>query len=179
MAKRGPPPRYPWQQIQIDYVEGIAVEHGVPVLPTFQDLAGKYGCTEQAIRVKANKGNWRAERKFYSAKIAEARQTKRADTLAGEGAKFDQKAFKIADAALSLVNAKIAKGVRRSPVTEEIEVTMSAGELVALSSAAKAFQQVGRLALGDTTDKNGVEGSVAIAGGGISGLLTALRASAS
>ncbi len=138
--------KYDWPAIKAEYVEGIVNDEGNRDWVSLEDLAKKYGMAPPSMRRKSSQEKWLQERYAFVTKVERARLEKKTDKLAGEAAQFDIKCLKVADAGISHIT-------RHFQLAAEAKKPLPAGELAQLSAAHKNFQQVGRLALGESTEK--------------------------
>jgi len=138
--------RHDWPAIKAEYVEGGIDEKGNRAWPSMEDVAQKYGVRGPSVRREAAKGGWLQQRASFVTKVEQARKEQKSDELAGKAAEFDIKCLKVAEAGLSHV-------ARHYQLAAEAKKPLPAGELAQLSAAQKNYQQIGRLALGDSTEK--------------------------
>jgi hypothetical protein len=138
--------KYNWPAIKAEYVEGFVNADGNIAPPSLEAVAKKYGAHAVTVRKRATREGWLQERSSYATKVEQARIEQKSDKLAGEAAKFDIKCLKVAEAGISHIG-------RHLQLAAEAKTPLPAGELAQLSAAHKNFQQSGRLALGDSTEK--------------------------
>ena len=138
--------KHDWPAIKAEYVEGIVDADGNRSFPFMEDLAKKYGVAGPSVRRKSAKDGWLHERYAFVTKVEQARKEKKSDKLATKGAEFDIKCLKVAEVGVSHV-------ARHFQLAAEAKKPVPAGELAQLTQALKNAQQIGRLALGDSTEK--------------------------
>lgn len=147
-------PIHHWPDIKAEYVEGIVDQKGNRAFLSMQEIGIKYGIPPASIRRKAARDSWLLERNAFVTKWEQARQEKRSEALAGQAAEFDIKCLKVANALIS----HIAKDLQDAA---QGKVALSPAEKSNLSQALKNAQQTGRLALGESTEKqDGPPGAV-------------------
>ena len=120
-----------WNKIKTTYVEGPEI--------TQQALALRFKVNYGVLRRHASKGRWQELRKLFVQRVELARQEKKTEILASEGAQFDSDSLKLARAGFVLV-------------AEAIEARQPAHRI---ARALRGFQQVGLKALGENHDKPG------------------------
>ena len=138
--------KHDWFSIKTEYVEGIVNDEGNRAFLSLEETAKKHGCPFGYLRQKCAKDGWIHERNIFLQKIEQARKDKKSDKLAGKSADFDLKCLKVAEVGISHV-------ARHFQLAAEEKKPVTAGKLAALAAAHKNFQQIGRLALGDSTEK--------------------------
>lgn len=138
--------KHHWPTLKLGYVEGIVDEEGNRSFMSLEDTAKKYGIAAAYLRRVSAKEGWLQERHILVTKVEQARIEKKSDKLSGEGAKFDIKCLKVAEVGISHI-------ARHFQLASEAKTPLPSGELAQLSAAHKNFQQIGRLALGDSTEK--------------------------
>lgn len=138
--------KHHWPTLKAEYIEGITDEEGNRAFVSLEDISQKYGVAGPYLRRVAAKENWLQERHLFVTKVEQARKEKKSATLAGKGAEFDSKCLKVAEVGVSHV-------ARHFQLAAEAKKPVPAGELAQLTQALKNAQQIGRLALGDSTEK--------------------------
>lgn len=138
--------RHDWLVIKAEYVEGIVDEKGNRYLPSLEELAVKYGVHAVSVRKHAGAEGWLQRRNAFATKVEEARSAKKSASLAGEAANFDIDSLKLARGLYLICSQDIKRAA-------EGKMPLSPAEKAALSQAIKNAQQIGRLALGDSTEK--------------------------
>ncbi len=140
------PRKYHWPTIKAEYVEGIVNDDGNRSWLSLEETALKFGCSVTYIRKKSTKGGWLAERHIFVDKVAQAIKEKKSDRLAGKAANFDIKCLKVANAGISHI-------AHHFKVAADAGKPLSLTESNLAAQALKNFQAVGRLALGESTEK--------------------------
>lgn len=140
------PKGHDWIAIKRDYVEGIVDEEGNRIFPATLDIAQKYGLNYGTFRNRITRQKWLQERELFTAKIDEARREKRIDVLASKAAEFDSTCLKVAEAGISHIGQHLKAAA-------EAKKPLSLSASVQLSQALKNYQHIGRLALGESTEK--------------------------
>lgn len=102
-----------------------------------QELAEKFKVNFVSLRRHASKEGWTEQRKLFQAKVQNLRTEKRSEIMASESAQFDSDCLKIARAALGKIVQEL-KG--EGPADKSM-------------SALEKAQKIGRLAMGETTEK--------------------------
>lgn len=138
--------RIPWAEIKRVHVQGEERD-GRREYPTQRDLAERYGIHLSTIGMRAKTEQRLTEREILANKLRTACEQKTIDTISDEGAALDLTAFRIAQKGLALVESRLA---------EPDSISNNAADK--LSSAARAYHQLGKLALGESTDKSEVVG---------------------
>ena len=136
MARR----KIPWGDVKREYVQGVERD-GKRVYPSQYDLAERYGVSQSSIWRKAKAENWAVEREIFAVRVQSECSQKTIDSLSDEGSQFDLSAFRAANAGVKRVEEAMTKTALMSP-----------DDMTKLASAPKTFHQVGRLALGESTD---------------------------
>lgn len=134
MARR----KIPWDEIRREYVEG-AMQDGIRIYPSQRDLAERYEIDPGNIGRKAKAEQWAVQREILVSRCTAERQQKTIEVLSDKGSEFDLTAFRAADMGVSRVEKALDK-----PMMPE--------DLAKLATALRTFHQVGRLALGESTD---------------------------
>lgn len=143
-------PRPDWAEIKRQYVEGVQVD-GKIANATCDELAAAHGVNASNVRDRAGKEGWRTEREIFQAKAERARQEKRVQVLAADGAQFDADALRIAKGALVAIGRKVGEilgkpDAPRAVSREDVDV------LRGLGSAARHFHAIGKASLGEPAD---------------------------
>jgi hypothetical protein len=138
--------KYEWPTIKAEYVEGVINADGNRSWLSLEETAVKFGCSITYIRKRSSREGWLSERHLFVQKVEQARKEKKSDKLAGKSADFDLKCLKIAEAGMSHIAHHLSEAAKKSTALSLTESNLA-------SSALKNFQQVGRLALGDSTEK--------------------------
>lgn len=132
--------RIPWDDIKREYVQGTERD-GNRVYPSQRDLAEKYGMNNSTIGRRAKAEDWSVQREIFASKLQAECKQKTIESLSDEGSQFDLSAFRAANAGVKRVEEAMTKTAPMSP-----------DDMTKLASALKTFHQVGRLALGESTD---------------------------
>jgi hypothetical protein len=138
--------KYHWPTIKAEYVEGVVDGEGNRAWVSLEELAKKYGMAPPSMRRKSSQEGWLQERYAFVTKVEQARLEKKTDKLAGESAQFDIKCLKVAQAGISHIAHHMKEAAEKKKA-----LTLAESNLAA--QALKSFQQVGRLALGESTEK--------------------------
>ena len=138
--------KHHWPTLKAEYVEGIVNDEGNRAFVSLEDISRKYGIAGPYLRRVSAKEGWLQERHLFVTKVEQARIEKKSDKLAGKGAEFDIKCLRVAEVGVSHV-------ARHFQLAAEAKIPVPAGELAQLTQALKNAQQVGRLALGESTEK--------------------------
>lgn len=138
--------KHDWPTIKAEYVEGTEDDDGNRIYPSGQVVAKKHEVNYGTLRNRIAKEGWVQERDLFMTKVEEARIEKKINVLAGKSAAFDSKGLKVAEGGLGLVGAKMQRGA------QDLD-RLSAADIAALSTAAKNYHQMGRLILGDSTER--------------------------
>lgn len=146
MPRRRGGPKYDWQAIKRDYIEGYPVD-GKHHLPTYADLAVKYGCAFVTIALHGRRESWADVREHRAAKVEEIRTEKRSVLLATTMASFDVLCVQVAERVLMQIERRLDKADDKV-APKPIEFA----ELRSLAQTARNAQLTGRLALGDSTE---------------------------
>ena len=117
-----------WNKIKTTYVEGPEI--------TQQALAVKFKVNYDVLRRHASKERWQELRKLFVQRVSVARQEKKTEILASEGAQFASDSLKLARAGYVLVAEAISE---RKPANQ-------------IAQALRGFQEVGLKALGEKND---------------------------
>lgn len=137
-----------WPAIKSEFVEGSKDSEGHRIFLSGPDIATKYRMHYGTLRNRIARDKWLQERDLYITKVEKARQEKKVDVLAGKSAEFDSKCLKVAEAGISHIASHMQKVGKDKKL-----IPLSLTEANQLSQALKNFQQIGRLALGDSTEK--------------------------
>ena len=127
-----------WNKIKIEYTEGAEV--------TLQSLSEKFKVNPVVLRRHAAKENWTEQRKLFQNKVQTLRFEKKSEIMASESAQFDSDSLKLARAGYSL----LAEDIKSRKPAKDIAVALA------------NFQKVGKLALGEATDKQETSGHTTI-----------------
>ena len=150
MAKK----RIDWVTVKGEYIEGIIDEDGNRLFPTSDILAERHQMSRGTLLNRLCREKWLKERDKFVKEVEATRKEQKIQTLVGESAVFNAKTLKIADKGLTLIAKKFKESfTNNSP--------LSTSDHANLSSALKNYQQVGRLALGETTESSLVKGDAA------------------
>lgn len=145
-----------WDLVKAEYVEGIQDKEGKITFPTLEDLAKKHKCSFSYIQKVAAAGEWTEARQIYRRKLEDARQAKKTEILASAAAQFDADVLKVVKMELVQVQAHLVQAMRE--LQRDKNSTMDPETLERMTRALYRIQKVGRLALGESTDK--VEGDI-------------------
>lgn len=161
-------PKYPWDDIRRDYVEGLNDGVGDSVrFPSHAELAEKHGIKRVAtIGERAAKEGWADQRSAFRASLAKVRRRKRVSELAEEASKFDGQTLTIARIGMQLVQRRmgeLAQSARKAAdeekriyqetgIQKSVEAGVDARELSQLGSATSEFLGLANRVFGDVTD---------------------------
>lgn len=137
-----------WLPIRQEYIESDV---------TMETLAEKYGVNGSALRRRASKEAWTTQREEFRRKVQVERERQRVEEMAKDLVDFDERALHIAKAGLAQVARNIASAG---------QTAIPPGRLEALSNSARRFQEVGRLALGASTNRTDGKSEVSGPNGG-------------
>jgi hypothetical protein len=138
--------KIPWEQIRLEYVQGVERD-GQRVYPGQRELAEQYGINTSTIGRRAKRENWTAQRDIFASKLQAASKQRTIEAIADDASEFNLLTFQAAQ----LLSQHIVQHMQTKP---------SPSEAQQLASALRQAQQVGRLALGETTDEQGVRGGI-------------------
>ena len=132
-----------WITVRDDYVQGVETD-GIRIYPTLADLAAKYGCNITTLKRKCAKEDWLLLRSQFATKVAQGRDERRADELSGESALFDLECYRTAKLAVAAAKHGLEM-FHGKPTDDE--------RFLRLVTAVERAQRIGRLALGDDTER--------------------------
>jgi hypothetical protein len=138
--------KIPWEQIRLEYVQGVERD-GQRVYPTQRELAAQYNIATSVIGRKAKRDSWTAQRDIFVSKLGAQSEQKTIEAISDDASEFNLLTFQAAQ----LLSQHIVQHMQTKP---------SPSEAQQLASALRQAQQVGRLALGETTDEQGVRGGI-------------------
>lgn len=154
-AKRRSPAE--WQEARDWFVQGRVNDKGEREYPSLEEIADYLGVHHGSARRRSSQEGWSQQRRIFVTKVTEARDAKIREKTAGEGAEFDANNLKIARALQTHVAKNIAK------VTQGDNV-LDAKQIKELAGALSQVQKIGRLALGEETDRTGVNAHFDVSG---------------
>ena len=132
--------KHDWSKIKIEYVEGNI---------TLEELSKIHGVSFSTLRKRSGREGWTSQKNIYRTKLEQKRQERKSTILASEAAGFDASCLRPAQSAVELIEKRLAEIKKKGTLSYD-----DTKELDRLSSALKAFQAVGKLALGeDPEDK--------------------------
>jgi hypothetical protein len=140
--------KHDWPSIRRDYVEGIDRD-GVIVYPTMDEVAERHKVMPNRVREQAAKRGWFADRERLQARIAQARETKRAVVIGRAGADFDSKVLRFAGRLLGDVERTRKRLTRKDANVDPLELSR-------IGLAARHCQTLAKVALGEEIGDDGV-----------------------
>jgi len=140
----------PWEEIRKAFVEGSINDQGNRFYPSMSEVSKQFNVPKGSIGARAAKEQWAEQREILANKIMEITNEKTIEAVSDAGSKFDLLCFNVASRASMLLSEKLEVATRNADVDE----------MSKLSTALKNFQQVGRLALGLSTDISKTSGSL-------------------
>lgn len=157
-------------------MEGVE-EGGDRRFLNLRELSELFDVPYQRIRERSSHERWPDRRQAYQTKLTRERQKQHAAKLAKDAVDFDEKAYKVADMGLGMIQARIAEIAKEWQTgrqrREEAMARKEAGEYVerhelysavnyremeGLASAAAQFQSIGMRALGTDVQKHEITG---------------------
>ena len=132
-----------YEETERVYVEGFTNEDGALIWPSYRQMSEMFGIPMSTLARYGSKNDWYLKRMEFKDKIKDARQNKIVEITSDTMAKLDLKAAQIALDGLDRLQDFVA----------EAAVT----ELYNISSAARAFHQMGRLAVGGSTSNEKID----------------------
>ena len=129
-----------WAALRVEYINSAL---------QYKDLAAKHGLKEGTVRQRGNRENWGDERNAASRAVTQASNQKIGLSRVEELVKFNEDDVRVAKA----IRAKAANMLKNANTPTDIS---------ALARAFDTAQKIGRLALGATTENNGVTGEMAL-----------------
>lgn len=165
-------PKYNWDQICNEFVQGILQEDGSIWYPTLEEIAERYNIKARYLRKRAGSGTdafvpgttWYDLRRKHMAALEQKYREELAKARAKITVKFDEDCISAAKHGLMNVLAhfkKLQDQIVEGPDGKAIIPTMKPSELHQLSCAGLNWQKVGRLVLGETTEIRSDEVEVA------------------
>lgn len=134
-------PKFDWPAIRAAYVETIQDDGTVL---TLDQVARQFDVAPRSVKARASTEGWVRQREQFRARLSEEQQRRRIERLADTLSQFDDSAIEIARAGMAEVQRNL------DAATEE---PTNPTRLERLANAARRFQEVGRLALGASTDR--------------------------
>lgn len=141
-----------WLEAKRVYVEGIPdAESGLRFV-SMAEIGQTFDVSEAAVKKRASREGWVAERAAFVAKIEDRRQRRRANRLAIESEKLDTSVLDAAKAGVTLVKMRMHEVAERSKDSlrsDARQTRIDARELSVLATALDVFHRVALRALGD------------------------------
>lgn len=129
--------KYDWRKIAQEYIEGVVGEKGDIEYPSLNDLVAKYGFSLSTVGRQCSRGQWPVKRERFANKVGKKRESKKAETLSDESARYDLECFNISRDGIAKAKAMLAEASRPS-------------DLATLARALKDLQAVAKTAIGET-----------------------------
>ncbi|RZN62378.1 MAG: hypothetical protein EF811_02950 [Methanonatronarchaeia archaeon] len=127
-----------------EYIEGyVDPDSGMRIWPSIREVAKRHGISYENLGRKSKKEQWTVERDQFRQEVEQERKERVMDQIAGVGADLDLAAVEIATTGLQRLN----KFMKQADSSEVYTIAM----------AAKTLHQMGRLACGESTDKNVID----------------------
>jgi hypothetical protein len=131
-----------WTVIRAEYIAGNI---------SYRELALKHGVTYASLRKRGSVEGWAGERRRHSARVAAELQAKTFTTRVSQLHDWNEKDLRLA----TVLRAKLSR--RLIKINDDSDDPADGlSELRAIAAAAESVQRMGRLALGATTDNQGV-----------------------
>jgi hypothetical protein len=128
--------RIDWLAARASYVNTAAL--------TYADIAKRFGINPSALRMRAGRENWTAERQAATAKLLQNVTEKTIFDTAAELVRYNEQDLQAAKA----LRALVAKKIQHTQQQGHIE----ARDLRSLAGAVESAQRIARLALGASTE---------------------------
>lgn len=178
-TKASPPARYPWEDIEDSFINGIATsEDGMErEYLNLKETAERFGVPYQRVKERSARYRWTEQRHAARTKLMQEQQKQRIQRLAKDAIDFDEDALKIAKIGMALTTTRLGEiadqvrsgKARRDEALErlkngdavekhELYSAIYHAELESLARAAGTFQEIGRRALGTDIDKHEISG---------------------
>lgn len=130
-------PKYDWRKISKEYIEGVVNEKGDIEYPSLNDLVAKYGFSLSTVGRQCSRGQWPVKRERFANKVGEKRESKKAETLSDESARYDLECFNISREGIEKAKEMLARAEKP-------------GDVATLARAMKDLQAVAKTAIGDS-----------------------------
>lgn len=102
-------PKYDWESIKRDYVEGIGDRDGEIFWPNLRELSEVHNVPYNRVREHAAKDGWSEQRSAYQSHVEKTRQRKRAEHLAKEAVDLDATALRMSKVGMQLVSERLGE----------------------------------------------------------------------
>jgi hypothetical protein len=107
-----PTPKYDWNLISKDYIQGIKIRHSVTGsstlhFPTQEELCQKYGCNIETLRERSSRGSWVFKRNQFRNKLGLQSTEFNPTDLLGDSVRFDSMHINALENIMELVEAKL------------------------------------------------------------------------
>jgi hypothetical protein len=119
---------------------------------SLREIADKYGCHRKAVERRSALDGWSATRGRFRDEVGRRAQAMQSESRAHKLKDWNDADFRLARAIRSHVAARLAKRQQSPDIEEDLT------ELRSLASIIESTQRIDRLALGATTDNQGVIG---------------------
>lgn len=149
------------------YVQGAEGPNGALSYPTIEGMATKFNVAEMTLHRRSRENGWKEQREEWAQDLQQERDKKKRQELVNKAVDFDSLNLKIAMSiqaqivdVLNLAQKKTEE--RRGDPEYDVDGTyrfLSLSGINSLSSALAQTQQVGRLALGQSTENMNVSGT--------------------
>ncbi len=172
-------PKYDWEMIKRQYVEGVntGTDEKSLRLPTLKELSDEYGAPYTRVRERSAKERWTERRAEYQIVATRERQKKRVKKMAENAVEFDANAYKVASTGMAMIYTRLAEiaaqvnasralradALERQKNGEPVEryelySAVNYREMEGLASAASRFQEVGMKSLGTDVQRHEISG---------------------
>ena len=145
------PYKHDWDKLKAEYVEGISDGEGNIRFPTLQDISVRNKVSESTLRKQSANDDWANERNIFRSRLEQKRREQKSELLAGKASAFDGTVFRAAELGLQQIMRYLINGAQQLKDTGGKKL-MPMNQLEALGKSLVRYQQVGRLALGETTE---------------------------
>ena len=148
-----------WLEIRDLYVYGIIPEDGKHYYPTYKELGDKFDLHERSIYRKCRTdktGNWNDMRVQYAVKVQDRVADAKSRMIAKKSASFDALNLQLSQLLQRHISSHLSRTEDKvdevSGRTIRVLAHIDPVHLQRLSGTLSATQQVGRLALGESTE---------------------------
>ena len=151
------------EEIRGIFVHGTENAEGNRVYVTLESIAEDYNVAPRTLYKRSSDEGWVEQRAVFTAKLQSEIDDKKRKDLVAQAIDFDGRSLQLARGIQSQVTRILNNAVTRAKDAEAagnlILDPLSPTQLTMLSNALSASQKVGRLALGEHTDKLNVTDS--------------------
>jgi hypothetical protein len=148
MTTNGAGPKYDWDQLRLEYVQGREDGDGLLERPTLEALAKQHGIPPGTVRNRAHREGWTEERHVFVTFLLQKTRERTLEQLAEKASQLDLQAFSVARAMFIVA----AKTINQSMAGEG--GTFSLADQERLLRICDLAHRMGRRALwvGDTSE---------------------------